>query len=293
MSSQPVTIASVADLLQCPSCTGLLAVGDADLVCVECRRTVPVTGRTVAFEPPRVDIIPSKLKPRGPEYGTAWRRANWAFYDRAGKGTRPDDVVIDVGAGRADLKPLFAHSRYHAVDVYDYPEVDIVGDASRQRFLRTAAADAIVLSNVLEHLSYPREMLIDLSRVLKPGGRLYMAVPFLIKLHQIPVDCGRYTHFVPGEFFAGAGLDVVRAEAVYTPFTMARSHIENALFWPGESSSFSRIVGRAMALQLRVAQRLARVRDPIVHAVDRIADLPATGPHAFPAGYHFVLRRQD
>jgi SAM-dependent methyltransferase len=55
--------------------------------------------------------------------------------------------------------------------------------------------DAVICSEVLEHVPDPRVVLAEASRVLQPGGRLLIAVPFLYQIHASPHDFGRYTDF--------------------------------------------------------------------------------------------------
>lgn len=43
--------------------------------------------------------------------------------------------------------------------------------------LESASFDVVTLLAVLEHLSHPREMLLEIARVLRPGGQLVMTVP--------------------------------------------------------------------------------------------------------------------
>ncbi len=58
------------------------------------------------------------------------------------------------------------------------------------------AFDAIICSEMLEHVRDPRIVIAEAARVLKPGGRLLIAVPFLYQIHASPYDFGRYTdHF--------------------------------------------------------------------------------------------------
>ena len=61
--------------------------------------------------------------------------------------------------------------------------------------------------NVLEHVFDGAGLLAALSRLLEPGGELLVAVPFLLKVHQAPVDYARYTHFALRRLGEGAGLE--------------------------------------------------------------------------------------
>ncbi len=73
------------------------------------------------------------------------------------------------------------------------PDVD--GDICSLPF-RTAAADAVICKDVLEHVRDPRAAVAEMHRVLKGGGLLYCSVPFLHPYHggKELADYWRFTH---------------------------------------------------------------------------------------------------
>jgi SAM-dependent methyltransferase len=75
---------------------------------------------------------------------------------------------------------------------------------------RPDAFDAILCTQALEHVGEPAVVLRDMATVLKPGGRLYMSVPFLgDPIHQEPYDFFRYTHYGLRHLVEKAGLTPV------------------------------------------------------------------------------------
>ena len=69
---------------------------------------------------------------------------------------------------------------------------DVVGVAERLPF-RDACADGLILMAVLEHVADEQATLAEAARVLRPGGRLLVDVPFLQGYHASPADYRRYT----------------------------------------------------------------------------------------------------
>jgi SAM-dependent methyltransferase len=70
--------------------------------------------------------------------------------------------------------------------------VDLLGDLERLPFAG-ASLDAVVCTHVLEHVADPRSGFEEIARVVKPGGTVYVEVPFLFPLHPDPLDRHRWT----------------------------------------------------------------------------------------------------
>jgi len=107
--------------------------------------------------------------------------------------------VLDVGCGR---KPYRAHvpaARYVGLDI-DTPVTRGLGLADlfyegRNFPVADASFDGVLCSQVLEHVFEPEVFLAEIHRVLRPGGRLVLAVPFAWDEHEQPQDFARYSSF--------------------------------------------------------------------------------------------------
>ncbi len=102
----------------------------------------------------------------------------------------PDANILDLGAG----------NRRHAANAINLeieatPEVDIIADGHLLPF-KDNAFDAVISEAVLEHVHSPTRIVSEIHRVLKPGGYICIAVPFLQGYHASPHDYQRWT--VPG-----------------------------------------------------------------------------------------------
>ncbi|RYE28070.1 MAG: class I SAM-dependent methyltransferase, partial [Sphingobacteriales bacterium] len=67
--------------------------------------------------------------------------------------------------------------------------------------------DCVMATEVLEHCFEPQQILGEIFRVLKPGGKFFFTVPFLWPLHEVPYDAYRYTPFSLDKLFREAGFN--------------------------------------------------------------------------------------
>jgi SAM-dependent methyltransferase len=120
-------------------------------------------------------------------------------------------VVIDVGCGQQPYRSLITAApsqvtRYVGVDMPSerYAGHDVAWDGVRLP-IGAEVADQVLLTEVLEHCPEPSLVLAEVARVLRPGGRLLLTVPFLWPLHDAPYDEWRYTPFALQRLLAAAG----------------------------------------------------------------------------------------
>lgn len=64
-------------------------------------------------------------------------------------------------------------------------------------------------TTTLEHLSEPFSFFSQVERILKPGGKIFLYVPFAIGEHQIPYDFFRYTSYGLRYLCKKSGLKVI------------------------------------------------------------------------------------
>lgn len=55
--------------------------------------------------------------------------------------------------------------------------------------------DSILMTDTLEHIANPDQLFFDISRLLKPSGKLILTVPFLYWIHEEPYDYYRFTKY--------------------------------------------------------------------------------------------------
>lgn len=111
--------------------------------------------------------------------------------------------VIDIGSGPKRLGKEFIN-----LDVYPFPEVDIVADAEHLPF-HDNSIDALVSESLLEHVADPNKVAREMTRVLKKGGVLYASTPFIHVYHASPDDFTRWT--ISGLKKLFSGLEIIES----------------------------------------------------------------------------------
>jgi SAM-dependent methyltransferase len=167
------------------------------------------------------------------------RNAIFDFLLEASHACSDDTVVLDVSAGQCRYKPFFQHARYIAIDSrvgdqsWDYHTLNIVGDALALP-IRSSSIDICTNFTSLEHYTEPMRAFVEFARVLKPGGKLFLYVPFAIGEHQIPHDYYRYTRYALARFCRENDLDVEYLRPVNSIFETAMGVLRQSIGYVSE-----------------------------------------------------------
>jgi SAM-dependent methyltransferase len=98
----------------------------------------------------------------------------------------PTARVLNIGSR--------SHRRAEIInlDIVQNGNADVLGDATFMPFADNSF-DLIINVAVMEHTAAPHVIAAECHRVLKPGGRIYCAIPFFQMYHADPIDVQRYT----------------------------------------------------------------------------------------------------
>lgn len=131
-----------------------------------------------------------------------------------------DAIVLDVGAGTCRYRKEFSHCNYETHDFkrYEgyrnnkegrYGEIDYISDITAIPVPENSY-DAVLCTEVLEHVTEPIAALQEIARILKPGGRLFITAPLGSGLHQTPYHFyGGFTPYWYRHFCPKSGLSVM------------------------------------------------------------------------------------
>jgi len=127
-------------------------------------------------------------------------------------------LLLDLGCGNVPLYQMYQDyvSDNICVDwgssFHDNPYLDHEANINNGVPLADNIFDTILMTDVLEHISNPELVMGEVSRLLKPKGKLILTVPFLYKIHEKPYDYFRYTEFSLRMFCQKNNLDILYLE---------------------------------------------------------------------------------
>ncbi len=101
----------------------------------------------------------------------------------------PTSIIINLGSGPSIIG---RRGDIINIDIFAFNEVDMIADASDLP-LKDNTADLIFNTAMLEHVAVPEKIINEIHRILKPGGKFFCYLPFMVPFHAAPHDFHRWT----------------------------------------------------------------------------------------------------
>jgi len=124
-----------------------------------------------------------KMKRFRDQYLLPWKQENLTIYDLGS---------MDVNGS---YRPLFDNPSWHytGLDMAPGDNVDVVLDNPyKWREIGTHRADVLISGQAFEHIEFFWITMLEVARVLKPGGLCCIIAPSGGPEHRYPVDCWRF-----------------------------------------------------------------------------------------------------
>lgn len=147
--------------------------------------------------------------------------------------------LLDLGCGSKPYKDLFQVDQYIGVDIevsgHDHTNenIDVFYDGKTIPF-DDNTFDSVFSSETFEHIFNLSEILDEIKRVLKPGGKLMITIPFVWDEHEIPYDFARYTTYGLTHILEEKGFKIhVKTKTTYyveTIFQMSTAYLFQHVF---------------------------------------------------------------
>lgn len=114
---------------------------------------------------------------------------------------RPEEhkTVVDLGS-RVGKAGYMCHRaitdklnvKYVGVDIEPGINVDVVMKRPYRIPLPANSADIVISGQVFEHVPYVWVTMLEMARIVRPGGYLFITAPSSGHLHAYPTDCWRF-----------------------------------------------------------------------------------------------------
>ena len=134
--------------------------------------------------------------------------------------SRKDEQLSILDLGSYDVNGSYREYfevyswRYRGIDMVAGENVDIVlQDPYNWREISSGSADVLISGQAFEHIEFFWLTMLEIARVLKPGGLCCLIAPSGGPEHRYPVDCWR---FYPDGFAALARFASLEVSEIYS-----------------------------------------------------------------------------
>jgi hypothetical protein len=138
----------------------------------------------------------------------AWHPAGWEMWVRVVMDQETDRLIRALDFKHSSALEIsgekwkgYGFGRYHSVE---FPAYDVCLGVLNDQF------DIIIAEQVFEHLLWPYRAVRNVFQMLTPDGAFLITTPFLIRIHDYPADCSRWTEVGIRHLLAEGGFDINR-----------------------------------------------------------------------------------
>ena len=132
-----------------------------------------------------------------------------------GKGQRGSRCTsFEIGGrdrSQRTIKEKFPNAEYVVVDIVAGENVDVVADAHQlSSVFENSSFDFVISASVFEHLLMPWKVALEINKILRPGGSLWISSHQTVGLHDSPWDYWRFSRDSwTGIFNKNTGFEIV------------------------------------------------------------------------------------
>lgn len=144
--------------------------------------------------------------------------------------------IVEVGGSIGEnFSERLPNASYLNLDLEEgsVPDKTIVCDITKKIPLRSNSVNFIYSNNCFEHVNAPWLAARELVRILKPGGYIFVSVPWAWRYHPVPIDYWRFSPDALVYLFNGV-------TPLQTGFNVAYRRDDMSGFWPNKMDSVPR-----------------------------------------------------
>ena len=138
-----------------------------------------------------------------------------------GNGTK---IVLDIGSycfsNRPTYRDVFSGNRFNYIglDMVEGPNVSIaVKTPYKWSEVDDNFCDILISGQAFEHIEFPWLTIVEIARVVKPGGLICIIAPNGLGFHRFPVDCWRYYSDAMVALAKWGGLEILHTSTNLAP----------------------------------------------------------------------------
>lgn len=140
--------------------------------------------------------------------------------------------VLDYGAAESPYRDFFpATAEYVAADLPGNTRANLSLRPDGSVPVDDGSFDAVLSTQVLEHVADPALYLSEAFRVLRPGGRLMLSTHGTFIYHPDPEDYWRWTGAGLQRAATDAGFRIVRFEGMIGLLPTGLQLVQDAIYW--------------------------------------------------------------
>jgi SAM-dependent methyltransferase len=114
-----------------------------------------------------------------------------------------EKLIKKISPSKLDVLEIsgddWRHFPFNTYKSIKFPDFDICNSKTDEKF------DLIIAEQVFEHLLWPYRAGKNVYEMLNPGGYFLITTPFLLRIHNSPADCSRWTETGMKYFLAECG----------------------------------------------------------------------------------------
>lgn len=204
--------------------------------------------------------------------GKNWLQGRHLIPAMARHGAATTGTVLDLGCGLSPWRPYFHNAvRFLRMDRYPADEEVVVIDDILNLPLEDGAVDVIILSRMLGDIPDQRALMMELARVLAPGGRMLVYESITYPQHDLPHD---YWRVLPaGLRWSAEGAGLKETELIYCGGMGTQLAVQLNSFFIGDLRGYA--LTRPIAAVLRACVNL------LCAGIDQIRLRPPLAPDYF------------
>lgn len=221
-----------------------------------------------------------------------------AWLEETLKKLPPGIKILDAGAGECQYKRFCTHLKYVSqdfaqydgagnkegfqMDSWDNSKIDIISDIASIPIPKNSF-DAIMCVEVFEHIPEPAKTVKEFSRILKPGGKLILTVPFCSLNHMAPYYFANgYSKYWYEKILPEYGFEIEEMEANGNYFEYLAQEIRRI---PKVQLSYTNL-----NLTKKILFRLSRLY--FLRALNKLSKANKNSEELLCFGYHVLARKK-